>query len=309
MAYLLFIDESGQDRQESPYEVLAGAAIHDTQFWDFVQRVQAAEERFFGSRVTLGPRELKARKLLNTQTFRQASWLPHIPLQERAELAGAAIADGASATREQITALAQAKIDYCRFIIEQCATHAVRLFASIVERESPYPAGTGLRKDYAYLFERFFYFLDAQQEHERVLVIFDELERSQAHLLSGQMSTYFADTRTGQTRAQRIIPEPLFVHSELTTGIQVADLVAYTISWNVRVAQMSMPKRRELDDLGQAVLDLRHRAIRERPGYPDGFAVWSFAVIDDLRPQSELRFEEEFAVRFDEELSRLTRGE
>ena len=122
----------------------------------------------------------------------------------------------------------------------------------------------GLRKDYAYLFERFFYFLDAQQEHERGLVIFDELERSQAHVLSGQMSTYFADTRTGQTRAQRIIPEPLFVHSDLTTGVQVADLVAYTVAWNVRVARMSMPKRQELDDLGQAVLDLRYRC--ESPG-------------------------------------------
>ena len=54
MAYLLFIDESGQDRQESPYEVLAGAAIHDTQLWDFVQDIQAAEERFFGSRATRG---------------------------------------------------------------------------------------------------------------------------------------------------------------------------------------------------------------------------------------------------------------
>jgi hypothetical protein len=117
------------------------------------------------------------------------------------------------------------------------------------------------------------------------------------------MSTYFDDTRTGQTRAQRIIPEPLFVHSDLTTCVQVADLVAYTISWNVRVGNMSLPKRPELDDLGQAVLDLRYRAIRERAGYPDGFVVWSFAVIDDLRPRAELRFEAEFAARFEEEFS------
>ena len=264
MAYLFFIDESGQDRQHSPYEVLAGAAIHDTQLWDFVRDIHTAEEQFFGSKVTLGPSELKARKLLNPQTFRKAAQLPPIPRSERAELAGAALTDGAHATRSQITALAQAKIDYCHFIMEQCATHSVRLFASIVEREAPYPAGMGLRKDYAYLLERFFYFLDAQQEHERGLVIFDELERSQAHVLSGQMSTYFADTRTGQTRAQRIIPEPLFVHSDLTTGVQVADLVAYTVAWNVRVARMSMPKRQELDDLGQAVLDLRYRC--ESPG-------------------------------------------
>ena len=288
MAYLFFIDESGHDRRQAPYEVLAGAAIHDTQLWDFVRDVHAAEERFFGSRVTLGPRELKARRLLKRKTFRLAAQLPAIPPDERSKLAAAALADGANVSRRQLTALAQAKIDYCRFILQQCATHAVRLFASIVETDAPYPEGTMLRKDYAYLFERFFYFLDAQREHERGLVIFDEIERSQAHVLSGQMSAYFKDTLTGQARAQRIIPEPLFVHSDLTTCIQVADLVAYTISWNVRFGDMGRSTRAELDDLGQAVRDLRYRAIRERPGYPDGFFVWSFAVIDDLRPREEV---------------------
>ena len=302
MAYLLFVDESGQDRRQSPYEVLAGAAIHDTQLWTFVRDIQQAEERFFGSRVTLGPRELKARKLLDARTFRHAAQMEPIPLQGRADLAAAALADGAHATRQQITALAQAKIEYCGYVLEQCASRGVRIFASIVERDAPYPQGDVLRKDYAYLFERFFYFVDAQLEHERGLVIFDELERSQAHVLSGQMSAYFNDTRTGQTRSQRIIPEPLFVHSDLTTGIQVADLVAYIISWNVRVGQMSHPKRRALDQLGQAVLDLRYRAVRERSGYPDGFVIWSFAIIDDLRPREELRLEEELARRTEEEL-------
>ena len=79
MAYLLFIDESGHDRGHAPYEALAGAAIHDTQLWNFVRDIQAAEEHFFGSRVTLGPRELKAKKLLKRKTFRLAAQLPPIP--------------------------------------------------------------------------------------------------------------------------------------------------------------------------------------------------------------------------------------
>lgn len=29
MSYLLFIDESGQDRRDSPYEVLAGISLED----------------------------------------------------------------------------------------------------------------------------------------------------------------------------------------------------------------------------------------------------------------------------------------
>ena len=47
-------------------------------------------------------------------------------------------------------------------------------------------------------------------------MVFDELEKSQSHLLTDQMRRYFADTVVGQQRSNRIIPEPFFVHSDLT---------------------------------------------------------------------------------------------
>ena len=50
----------------------------------------------------------------------------------------------------------------------------------------------GLRKDYAYLFERFFYFLEDNAAREQGIVVFDELEKSQSHLLIDQMHRYFA---------------------------------------------------------------------------------------------------------------------
>lgn len=76
----------------------------------------------------------------------------------------------------------------------------------------------GLQKDYAYLFERFFYFLEDNAAREQGIVVFDELEKSKSHLLIDQMHRYFTETATGQYRANRIIPEPFFVHSELTTS-------------------------------------------------------------------------------------------
>jgi len=36
MAYFMFVDESGQDHRDSPYEVLAGVAVHDTKLWDLI---------------------------------------------------------------------------------------------------------------------------------------------------------------------------------------------------------------------------------------------------------------------------------
>ncbi len=51
-------------------------------------------------------------------------------------------------------------------------------------------------------------------------------------------------------------------------------------------------RRTELDDLGRRVLDLRHKATLDRSGFPDGFTVWSFAYIDDLRPRSQKELED-----------------
>ena len=188
--------------------------------------------------------------------------------------------------KPMLTALAQAKVDFAGRVLEICSQHQVRAFASIVDRDAPRPEGFFLRKDYAYLFERFFYFLSEQPPFHQGLVIFDELERSRSHLLVDQMSEYFQKTAKGRYRSSRIVPEPFFVHSDLTSLIQVADLVAYIISWGVKVGSMNRPRRTELRDLASSVCELRHQStvqVQER----DDFLVWSFAVIDDLRPRDE----------------------
>ncbi len=51
-------------------------------------------------------------------------------------------------------------------------------------------------------------------------------------------------------------------------------------------------RRPELHRLAQQTLALRHRAVIPREGYPEGFSVWSFAYIDDLRPREEKELEE-----------------
>ena len=102
-------------------------------------------------------------------------------------------------------------------------------------------------------------------------------------MLKGQS---LPDTAVGRHRASRIIPEPFVVHSDLTTGVQIVDLVAYVISWGFRTHRMTKPAREELSDLVNQIAQLRHRAIRERLGNPQ-FEIWSFAHITDLRTLAE----------------------
>jgi hypothetical protein len=155
-----------------------------------------------------------------------------------------------------------------------------------VDKSSPLPASDHLRKDYVYLFERFFYFLEDMGPNAYGVVVFDELEKIQSHLLLTQMDSYFKLPVRGRQRAGRILPEPFFVHSDLTTGIQIADLVAYILSWGLRFRPMTKPARPELAGYASQVCQLRHRAVREVGGDPH-FTVWSFAFVTDLSSQSE----------------------
>ena len=280
MAYFMFVDESGQDHRDSPYEVLAGVAVHDTRLWDLICAVKNAEKQCFGTAYASGnDRELKAKKLLTRKTFRLAAQLPPFPPSQRAELAQAILDDGSHPRKDQLTALGLAKIAFVGKVLDLASAHEAWAFASIVKPDAPHPPTRDfLRKDYRYLFERFYNFVQGQLPHERGVAVFDERDKSQSHILLGQMSAYFLHTATGQSRSRRVVPEPFFVHSDLTTGIMLADFVAYILSNNVRLRRMTNPKRAELDELGEKVKRLQPPRVYTGPHW-----VGSFTFIDDLR--------------------------
>ena len=119
-----------------------------------------------------------------------------------------------------------------------------------------------LRKDFVYLFERYFYFLEDKPEEPSGIIVFDETEKTQSQRLIQQIENYFKKTSKGRTRATLLIPEPLFVHSDLTTGVQIADLIAYVISWAMRLNGMTKPVRPELSMFADLIKPLRNRVIR-----------------------------------------------
>lgn len=283
MAHFLFVDESGGDRGASPYEVLAGIAVEDRDVWNLIEAIKAAEERTFSVRYRRDHGEIKGKKILKRKVFRQAGQLEGFEVDERRQLARECLAAGSVANRRQITALAQAKLAFAGEVFDVCARYRCHAFASIVLADAPRPTRDVLRKDYAFLFERFFYFLQDQGPRTQGAVVFDEIERSQAHILVNQMEEYFLETRNGRLRSRNVIPEPFFVRSDLTTLVQVADLVAYVIAWGVRIPNlMNEPRRDELAGFADQVIAMRYFTRRNIQGRPD-VPVWGFQVIDDLR--------------------------
>ena len=277
----MFVDESGQDQSESPYEVLAGLVVQDAQLWPLVKTLSEAELDHFGCRYSDGSRELKARQLLKTKVFRQARSRPDFESNDRRRLAEFCLRDGAGSTPEHQAALAQAKLAYTKDALRVARQFDCRVFASITPQTAPRPESDFLRKDYTYLFERFFFLLSQSPQDVRGLVVFDELERSQSHLLIDQMAHYFVETATGRTRSRRVIPEPFFVHSHLTTGVHLADLVAYVIAWGLRSAILTAEGREEPSPYADLVRDL---GFDQRVGRR---TVWAFNLLNDLRSRSE----------------------
>ena len=284
MAHLLFIDESGQDHRESPYEVLAGVAVEDRDLWNLVRAIQDAETDHFGTRCSAGSRELKSKKLLSRKTFRKAFQLTEFDPEQRRILAKACLESGETAGQREVTALAQAKLAYVSQVLDLCAQHHCKVIASIIASSAlgVLPRDM-LRRDYCYMFERFFYYLQDHDPGTMGIVVFDELEKSRSHLLVEQMDRYFKHTAKGRYRASQVIPEPFFVHSDLTTGVQLADLAAYVLSWSFRAATgLNKPARNELEPYMKQVLRMRFSVVRDMGSEMKGKRIWSFSIIPDL---------------------------
>lgn len=264
MAHFLFIDESGHDHRCSPYEVLAGIAVEDRDLWNLIRSIHSLEIEVFGTEYRLYHDELKAKKLLNTKTFKKAASMPLIPPDECKFLASSCIKDGASASWRSVVALSQAKLEYARKVLELCVSFRVKLFSSILVTPLAKAVNNDLlRKDYVLMFDRFYLFLDSMFAPGMGCIVFDELEKTQSRILSRQMERYFKNHAVGRAQSSLVIPEPFFVHSDLTTGIQLADLVAYLVSWGLRFGPLTNPARPELAPYIEILKLMRHRIVNK----------------------------------------------
>lgn len=291
---LLFIDESGHNRSGTPCEVLAGVAISEDNLWNLVKAVRSAERDHFGGYLrNLLSEETKGKKLLKTKKFRIAAKDCDLTSDESVTLAHSLLVkgkharennlDSAGETYREMVAYSREALSFVHDVLDIAASHSVQIIASVVDPECPRPEPGKLRKDYVYLFERYFYFLETLPPRERGLIIFDELEKSQSHILVQQMASYFLGTHTGRYRSSRIIPEPFFVHSDLTTGVFLADLTAYILGWGWRLGSMPQRCREELRPYAQKLHDMQF--VGEKPKR-DGDGVWQLygiRYLDDLR--------------------------
>lgn len=290
---LYFVDESGIDLKRAPCVVLAGVSIREADVWPLTQAFMdlSAEILRFPPEMSY---EIKGSKLLKKRVFRHASLMGQLPAEQRSAAIESLLrknAEGRDVGREELAALAQAKLLFVERALGLAADFGMTVFASIVPRDAPQQRDrTFLRKDFAYLFQRIHCHVCDQDSDVHGVLIFDEQDPALSQRLLDQIHKYFRETDRGQQRAERMIPMPFFVHSELTPAIQIADLVAYIVNWGLRLDQMPEPARRELKPLADRVFNLRYSGrevpLKRRLG-KRGKHIWGIAYIPDLRPKNE----------------------
>lgn len=290
---LLFIDESGHDMRESPYYVLAGITVAESRLWNFTQAILELEHRWFGIRLRDINIEVKGSIFLKRKVFKFSSQRNFVHEKNISRLAKNFLTKGYvkeqdptsdyHPTANEFKAFGLASKRFINQLLELCVDFDVKAFASLVKPQELIEA-EGLRKDYGYLFERYDNYL-RESDGEVGLVVFDELEKSQSHMLLQQIRWYFTETNTGQNRAERIVPEPFFVHSDLTKCIQVADVLAYVLNWGLRLEGMNKPTRKEIEPYADRAFKLNYHGQTVNQG--KSWPLYGFKYIEDLRTRDE----------------------
>jgi hypothetical protein len=285
MSWLLFLDESGHDHRQMPYEVRGGIAIEDSELWPFVQAMQRLELESFGAQVHQYRKELKGSTLLDKKRYRFASQSDPMPADARRKHCRGFLTKGLerkTPTRDEFTAYGQSCLEMARGAFQLLRSHRAVLFASVIPSRIKKPKDGHiegfLRKDHVFLLERFFYFLEAKQK--RGLLVMDEVEKSADRRFVRQLESYFTRTATGRYRTAWIVPTPFFVASDMTYPVQAADLCIYCLNWGFRLPSQGMDadRREEIGtEFGPWLNQLQFQGEAEKNG--SVFKCWGIAFV------------------------------
>ena len=277
MSWLLFMDESGHDHKQMPYEVRGGIALQDRRIWPFIRAVASLEENCFGVRLADFKKEFKGSKLLDKDRIKWAEQGPPQGDEERKRNARAFLSKGLQKKpqrRHEFTGYGQACLELTQGIFRLLRDHDAKLFASVIPRgvkpPETFEATQYLRKDHVFLLERFYHFVRKQQEQG--LIVMDQVEEQNDIRFVRKLERYFVKTTKGTQRADWIVPAPFFSSSYLSVPIQVADVCIYCLNWGFRRPNWNMDaetRPRIEQDFSGWIKRLEHRQkIKKADGTP-----------------------------------------
>lgn len=283
MSYLLFLDESGHDHKNMPYEIHGGVALHASRIWPFVKALSHLEQAAFGDFLHRYKSEIKGWKLLDKDRL---AWARQGALMDEASRRKRCLSflnkglEKKSPTRLEFTAYGQACLMMARGLFELLQEHEAKIFAAAIPRSAARPetfeAEEYLRKDIVFLLERYFYMLETG--NETGLIVLDETDKTLDRRFVSRLERYFKLTHTGRHRSTRIVPSPFFVASDMAYPVQTADVCIYAINLGFRLPKSGMdaPMRQDIHwEFGQQIGALQFKG----DGYKDGAVFTTYGIV------------------------------
>lgn len=263
MSWLLFIDESGHDRKKLPYEVRGGIAIHASKLNSAILTTKDAISTLYGGQF-LEKGEIKGSGLLKPKNFAHAKNLDHTFSAERVkQLTVDLLTDPiANSKMQNIAAYGNSSICLAKESFGILQKHNAKLFCTIVSKNSPLILENGLRMDFIKLIEKFSQFLEKQNEYG--VLVMDQVENSQDKKLSNCIEELFRQQRS---KFRKVVSAPIFVSSDLTLGVQLADLCIYAVNngafkpKNLPYPGLNATTRKDIENLSSLIRPL---VIQER---------------------------------------------
>ncbi|MDA0988596.1 MAG: DUF3800 domain-containing protein [Chloroflexi bacterium] len=156
------------------------------------------------------------------------------------------------------------KQEFCEEVLSLCKTHGIKLFAVGIKN-----AGTltmtnlddpVIYRAYSRLLERVEAMMVEEYPEDMAIVALDSSDQGTDTKRARTFGNFLYGSITGKSCAH-IIETPLFVSSAATTGIQIADMVAYAL------AQQNLA-REDLRHIGDRIRELEWRSNRTDMEYP-----------------------------------------
>lgn len=151
----------------------------------------------------------------------------------------------------------------------QIAKHHMRVFAVVIDKrelQSHMTAETMHKKAYELLLERIEHFMAEYHRKERGLIVMDDTQKQLNHAVA-MKHAYFLREGNSNLRFRHIVEYPFFTDSQLSHGVQLADLCAYNVYRAFNRSDFAYPYFLQL-------LPAFYRSERTSLDKLDGLKVW-----------------------------------
>jgi hypothetical protein len=252
--YLFYIDESGDKnplvKPDEPF-VMVSVCFHEYQWKKFERTINNEKLRLIqqintrtGIRLELADAEIHSEAVRIPKKRSEHPFLKHL-------------------THEELTQLVNVMYD-------QLSPRHMTIIASVIDKTRLEPfmnIDKMTKKAYELLLERGETHLAIEHDKQQAIFIIDNTTKQMNRSVAMKHSYFQREGTSSGVRLRHVVELPLFVESNLSNGVQLADLCAYNIYRTFRSGDATYP-------FFQRILPFICKSPRTDPGKLDGLKVF-----------------------------------